>query len=448
MKQGSRRSRKRRAAEVSLSIGAIGVVFGDIGTSPLYTLKTAFAFNGSAMSANTETIFGLISLVFWAVILIVSVKYVVFVMRADNGGEGGVMALVALVRKATRDRALLLPVASLLGVLGAGLFYGDSVITPAISVLSAVEGLNAIFPQVQSVVVPLALGILIALFAVQRFGTRSIGHFSGPIMVLWFVTIGVMGVPHIFSSPEILQALLPTNIGAFAWHQPALAFAALGAVVLAITGAEALYADMGHFGASPIRYSWFALVFPCLTLNYLGQGALVLSNRTASVDPFFLLAPPPLRVPLVLLATTATVIASQSVISGTYSISQQAMRLGFLPNPTVKYTSARQSGQIYMPAINWLLRTGVVALVIGFPSSNLLANAYGLAVTGTFLVTTCLLLIVAHAVWEWPTWKLTLFGSLFLLVEGAFFARNSTKIWDGAWVPLLIAILVVAVMRV
>lgn len=447
-KHGARRSRKRRMAEVSLSLGAIGVVFGDIGTSPLYTLKTAFTLNGGAMSANTETVFGLISLVFWAVIIVVSIKYVGFVMRADNGGEGGVMALAAFVRKATHDRAVLLPIALLLGVVGAGLFYGDSVITPAISVLSAVEGLEAFSPQIEHTVLPIALTVLLALFAAQRLGTRAIGRLSGPVMVIWFVTIAAIGVPHIFASPEILQALLPTNIGVFVWHQPGLAFAALGAVVLAITGAEALYADMGHFGASPIRRAWFALVFPCLTLNYLGQGALVLSDRAASADPFFLLVPSTLRVPMVVLATAATVIASQSVISGTYSISQQAMRLGFLPNLTVRYTSDRQRGQVYMPAINWLLCAGVVALIIGFPSSKLLANAYGLAVTGTFIVTTCLLLIVAHAVWEWPVWKLAVFGTLFLLVEGLFIARNITKIRDGAWVPVLIAVAIVVVMRV
>ncbi|MDT4926089.1 MAG: system potassium uptake protein [Pseudonocardiales bacterium] len=431
------------AGLVGLAVGALGVVFGDIGTSPLYALQTVFAIDGNAVKPTSGDVYGVISLVFWSITLVVSFKYVVFVLRADNDGEGGVMALAALARKMTEGRPRLIAVGLLLAVVGASLFYGDSVITPAISVLSAMEGLKVASPGLGNVVLPLGVAILAALFLVQRFGTHRVGRFFGPIMVLWFLVLAATGLPEIVRHPGILRALSPTYIVSFVSAHPYLAFISLSAVVLAITGAEALYADMGHFGRKPIRRAWFFMAFPCLTLNYLGQGALVLHDKTAITSPFFLLGPSWARIPLVVLATMATVIASQAVISGAYSVSRQAMRLGFLPHLTIRQTSTRESGQIYIPAVNWLLFGSVLILMLTFRSSNRLAAAYGLADVGTFVTTTALFLIVAATIWKWPRWKLITIGFIFGSVELAYLGANLTKVASGGWLPLLIATVLV-----
>jgi KUP system potassium uptake protein len=430
----------------ALAVGALGVVFGDIGTSPLYSLQTVFALDNGAIRPIPDDVYGVISMVFWAVLTIVSVKYVVFVMRADNNGEGGIMALAALIRRSVAGRARMVATAVLFGVIGASLFFGDSVITPAISVLSAVEGIEVVSPDIKEVVLPIGVTILVLLFLVQRFGTHRVGRFFGPVMVLWFVVIGVLGIPWIAQKPGILLALSPTSAFAFFLERPLLTFVAMGAVVLAITGAEALYADMGHFGRPAISKAWFFVVFPALTLNYLGQGALILSRPSAVANPFFILAPGWAQVPLIVLATVATVIASQSVISGAFSMARQAVQLGFLPILTIRHTSKEESGQIYVPGINWILLAGVLILTVTFGSSQSLATAYGLAVTGTLLLTTSLFLVLAGAAWRWSWWQLTLVGVVFGGLELVFLIGNLTKVVHGGWLPLLLGALVVAVM--
>jgi KUP system potassium uptake protein len=434
------------AGLVGLAVGALGVVFGDIGTSPLYAVQTVFAIDNHSVKPTTGDVYGVISLIFWSVTLVVSLKYVAFILRADNDGEGGVMALAALARQATQDRGRLVAVALLLGVVGASLFYGDSVITPAISVLSAVEGLKVASPDLSGAVLPIGIAILVVLFVVQRFGTHQVGRLFGPIMVIWFVVLAVLGVPEIARHPSILRALSPTYIVSFITDHVFVAFLAMGAVVLSITGAEALYADLGHFGKAPIRRAWFFVAFPCLMLNYLGQGALVLRERKSVGNPFFHLAPHWAQIPMVVLATIATVIASQAVISGAYSVSRQAVRLGYLPNLTIRHTSTRESGQIYVPAINWLLFGSVLVLMLTFRTSARLATAYGLAVTGTFCITTVLFLIVAARVWHWARWKLVLTGVGFGAVEITYLAANVTKVVSGGWLPLAIAAAVITVM--
>jgi KUP system potassium uptake protein len=434
------------AGVLGLALGSLGVVFGDIGTSPLYALQTVFAIDGGAVKPTSSDVYGVISLVFWSILLIVSVKYVVFILRADNDGEGGIMAMAALIRERVSSAGRLVPIAMLLGVLGASLFFGDSVITPAISVLSAVEGIEVASPDVKDLVLPISVAILAVLFAVQRFGTHRVGRLFGPVMVLWFVTLAVLGVPKIVAHPDILRALSPSYIVTFIADHPYIAFIAMGAVVLAITGAEALYADMGHFGRPPIRRAWFAVVFPALTMNYLGQGALILHDPKAVSNPFFVMVPSWGRVPMVVLATLATVIASQAVISGAFSVARQAMRLGFLPHLSVRQTSEEEGGQIYVPAVNWLLFGGVLILMVSFRSSSRLATAYGLAVTGTFVLSTTLFLILAGAGWHWPRWRLGVFAVVFGVLELTFLAANLTKVAHGGWLPLLIGILVVAVM--
>ncbi len=430
----------------ALSLGALGVVFGDIGTSPLYALQTVFSIDNGAVRPVAGDVYGVLSLVFWSILTIVSVKYVVFVMRAGNDGEGGILALAALIRRLVTGRARLVSVAVVLGVIGASLFFGDSVITPAISVLSAVEGIEVVSPGVHSAILPIGVVILIVLFLVQRFGTHQVGRLFGPVMLLWFLSLAVLGLPQIVAHPAVLRSLSPTYALAFVLDRPFVAFIAMGAVVLAITGAEALYADMGHFGRPAISRSWFALVFPALTLNYLGQGALILNRPSAVANPFFLLAPDWAQIPLVVLATLATVIASQSVISGAFSMSRQAMQLGFLPHLTVRHTSSRESGQIYVPAMNWLLLGGVLILTVTFGSSAALATAYGLAVTGTLLLTTTLFLILAHSAWHWRRWQLVLTGVVFGGLELFFLAGNLTKIVHGGWLPLLLGAASVTVM--
>jgi KUP system potassium uptake protein len=436
----------RGAGLVAVAVGALGVVFGDIGTSPLYAMQTVFAIEGHAVKPNAGDVYGVISLIFWSITLVVSGKYILFVLRADNDGEGGVMALAALASRFLSGRRRLISLSLILGVVGAALFYGDSVITPAISVLSAMEGLKVAEPGLADAVLPLGVAVLAALFVVQRFGTHVVGRFFGPIMVLWFVVLAVTGLPEIVRHPDILRALSPTYIGSFVADHPYLAFVALSAVVLSITGAEALYADMGHFGRAPIRLAWFALAFPALVLNYLGQGALVLRDSSATSNPFFLLGPSWARIPLVILATLATIIASQAVISGAFSVSRQAMRLGFLPNLTIRHTSTEESGQIYVPAVNWLLFGGVLILILAFRSSNRLAAAYGLADTGVFLTTTSLFLIVAATVWKWRRWKLIVFAVVIGTIEVAYFGANIVKVLAGGWLPLAIAAVLVVVM--
>jgi KUP system potassium uptake protein len=429
-----------------LALGAVGVVFGDIGTSPLYAMQTVFAIDGHAVKPTTGDVYGVISLIFWSITLIVTIKYVVFILHADNDGEGGIMALAALIREKLRSSSRRVAIAMVLGVVGASLFYGDSLITPAISVLSAVEGIEVAAPSAHDVVLPAGVVILAVLFAAQRWGTHRIGRLFGPVMVLWFAVLAATGLPQIVARPGILRALSPTYAGSFVADHLFTAFIAMGAIVLAITGAEALYADMGHFGPRPIRVAWFTLVFPALIINYLGQGALILDKPDAIANPFYLLCPSWARLPMVVLATFATVIASQAVISGAFSVSRQAVRLGFLPHLTVRHTSSTESGQIYVPAVNWLLFGGVLLLMVTFRSSSRLATAYGLAVTGTLLLTTTLFLILAGSSWKWPRWRLIVFGAVFGSVELTFLAANLTKILHGGWLPILIAVVVVFVM--
>ena len=422
-----------------LALGALGVVFGDIGTSPLYALQTVFTTDGHRVPAQPVEVYGVISLVFWAITVIVSVKYVSFILHADNDGEGGIMALTALLQnhplKTRRGKVVLVA----LGVFGASLFYGDGIITPAISVLSAVEGVKVAAPGLGGIVVPITLTVLTALFLIQRYGTGLVGKLFGPVMLLWFAALATAGVDGVRKDPAILKALSPAYGAQFIAGHGAIAFVALGSAVLAVTGAEALYADMGHFGRRPISRAWFFVVFPALTLNYLGQGALILRTPAAVENPFFLILPGWARLPMVLLATVATIIASQSVISGAFSVTRQAVQLGFLPRMTIRHTSDHEVGQVYSPAINWILYTAVVFLVVGFGSSAALASAYGVAVTGTFILNTILFLVVARSLWGKPKWLIAAGAVVFLTAEVAFFVANLTKITHGGWLPLLVA---------
>jgi len=428
-----------RAGRAGLTLGALGVVFGDIGTSPLYAVQTVFTADNHAVGTGRVEVYGIISLIFWAIMVIVSIKYVTFIMRADNGGEGGIMALTALLQnqpfKSARSKVVLVT----LGIFGASLFYGDGIITPAISVLSAVEGLKVPAPGLASLVLPIALTVLSVLFVIQRYGTGLVGKLFGPVMALWFAILAVAGAREVLREPAILKALSPSYGAQFIAGHGVVAFVALASVVLAITGAEALYADMGHFGAAPIRRAWFVLVLPALTLNYLGQGALILRSPAAVANPFFLLIPGWGQLAMVLLATVATVIASQAVISGAFSVSQQALQLGVLPQLTIRHTSEHEVGQVYAPAVNWGLYVAVVALVLGFGSSAGLASAYGIAVTGTFIINTILFLAVVRVIWRKPTWLAAAAGVLFLSVEVTFFAANLTKVVHGGWLPLVVA---------
>ncbi|QTE31649.1 potassium transporter Kup [Pengzhenrongella sicca] len=435
----------RRGSGFTLALGAVGVVFGDIGTSPLYALKTVFSIDHNSVAPTRVDVLGVISMVIWSITIVVSIKYVVLIMRADNDGEGGILALVALLRAKLADRRRL-AVVMLLGMFGAALFYGDSVITPAISVMSAIEGLAVVNPDLDQVVLPASVAVLAVLFVVQRWGTEAIGRAFGPVMALWFVVLAVLGVPHIVRTPEILAALSPTYAVAFVVEHPFTAFIAMGAVVLTITGAEALYADMGHFGAAPIRRAWYVLVFPALALNYFGQGAMILRDPAAIDNPFFNLAPAWAILPLVILATLATVIASQAVISGAFSVTRQAVRLGLFPRLSVKQTSREEGGQIYLPVVNWVLFVGVVVLIAVFKNSSGLATAYGLAVTGTLILTSLLYLVLARLVWHWAVWRLAAYAVVIGTLEITFFAANLTKVASGGWLPLLIAAVVVTLM--
>ncbi len=430
-------------AQTALAVGALGVVFGDIGTSPLYTIQTVFnPGDPHPVKVTEDSIFGIISLIFWSVTIIVTVTYVLFVMRADNDGEGGIMALIALIRRRAlpggrRAKVVL----AALGIFGASLFFGDSMITPAISVLSAIEGVKVSAPSVSDLVIPITVAIIIALFLVQRLGTGAVGSLFGPVMGVWFTVLGVLGVRGITDHPEILKALSPTYAVGFLVGHFGTAFFALTAVVLAVTGAEALYADMGHFGRSPIRRAWLLVVFPACILNYLGQGALILGNAGNTSSPFFLLAPGWARLPMVFLAAVATVIASQAVITGAYSVASQAARLGYLPRLRIEYTSEEVMGQIYIPFINWLLLVAVLTLVLTFRSSAALAYAYGTAVTGTITITTLLFFYYARHQWRWPLWIVLTGGGVLLAIDVLFFAANLTKIVHGAWLPLLIGLI-------
>lgn len=437
---------KRSRAAVAIAVAALGVVFGDIGTSPLYALKTVFLLDGGAVRANEGDVFGVISLMFWSITIIVSIKYLGILMRADNDGEGGVMALAALAQRLYAKRAGRAGTLLVIGIVGVSLFYGDSIITPAISVLSAVEGLHVTLPAISHLVIPIAAVILIGLFAVQRYGTGRVGVLFGPVMVLWFAVLAAAGLGMVIQYPAVLLGLSPTYAIVFIVAHPGISFIALGAVVLVITGAEALYADMGHFGRSPIRRAWFFLVFPALTINYLGQAALILHNPAAKANPFFLLIPDWGRLPVVILATAATVIASQAVISGAFSLSRQAVQLGVLPPLSIRQTSEREGGQIYLPAVNVLLFIGVMAVMLAFGSSDRLSTAYGISVTGALVVDTLLLLLVARPLWNWAPWKIVITAVVFGGLELAFLAGNLSKIVNGGWVPLLIAAAVITVM--
>jgi KUP system potassium uptake protein len=429
-------------------VGALGVVFGDIGTSPIYTMQTVFnPGDPHPVPVSQANVYGVVSLVFWAVTLIVTVTYVLLAMRIDNDGEGGIMALITLLRRwSSGTRARTVVVLSALGIFGAALFLGDSMITPAISVLSAVEGLKVIDPSLEAWIIPVTAVIILGLFAGQRYGTAAVGRLFGPIMVAWFVAIGACGAWGVTQQPEILKALSPTYAVGFLAGHFHVAFFALAAVVLAVTGAEALYADMGHFGRRPISMAWLFLVFPACVLSYFGQGALILTDRANISAPFFLLTPAWGRLPMVLLATAATVIASQAVITGAFSVAAQAAQLGYLPRLRILYTSASTRGQIYVPWINWLLLVAVLTLVFAFRSSFALAYAFGMAVTGTITITTVLFFYVAHRRWGSPWWLLGLAAIPLLLVDLLFLAANLTKIVHGAWLPLVIAITAFTVM--
>ncbi len=422
----------------AMALAALGVVFGDIGTSPLYTMKEVFSVGHHPLLLNTSNVYGILSCITWALILIVSIKYVAFIMRADNRGEGGIMALLALASRNAGQSRVKQRNIMLLGILGACMFYADGMITPAISVLSAVEGLEVAAPHLHQFIVPITLVVLFALFWAQSKGTAIMGKFFGPVMLLWFGTLGVLGAINIAHDVTILHALNPFYAVDFFAHQPKIAFVALGAVVLAVTGAEALYADMGHFGRFPIRLAWFGFVLPALLLNYFGQGALILNDASAVKNPFYLLAPEWSLFPLIGLATLATVIASQAVITGAFSVSRQALQLGYLPRMHIQHTSESEQGQVYMPRVNWGLMIAVMALVIGFGSSGNLAAAYGIAVTGDMVITTLLASVVFREIWGWSKLKTALLVGLFLIIDLAFFGANILKIPDGGWVPLLI----------
>jgi KUP system potassium uptake protein len=418
------------------------VVFGDIGTSPLYTVQTLFdPSDPHPVKVSRDSIFGVISLIFWAVTIIVTVTYVLLVMKADNDGEGGIMALIALIRRRAlpggrRAKAIL----AALGIFGASLFFGDSMITPAISVLSAVEGVKVAAPSVSGIVIPITVVIIVILFMAQRLGTSAVGRVFGPVMAVWFTVLAALGIRGIAAHPVILEALSPTYALGFLTDHFGTAFFSLTAVVLAVTGAEALYADMGHFGRPPVRRAWLLVVFPACILNYLGQGALILGQPASISNPFFLLAPGWARLPMVLLATVATVIASQAVISGAFSVAHQAGQLGYLPRLRIQFTSEQVRGQIYVPWINWLLLVSVLTLVLAFRSSAALAYAYGTAVTGTISITTLLFFYYARHQWRWPLWTVLAGAGILLAIDLLFFAANLTKLTHGAWLPLLIGI--------
>lgn len=430
------------AGRIVLALGALGVVYGDLGTSPLYTEQVIFTQHADAARATAAGVYGVVSLIFWALTIVVSIKYAGFLMRAHNRGDGGGMALAALIQRRRIGRTALLVT---LGIFGAGLFFGDGMITPAISVTSAVEGLKVDTPSLAHLVVPISIAILIGLFALQRRGTGAVGWLFGPLMLVWFGVIGVLGAREVVSHPGVLQGLLPTWGARFMVDHGGAAFLTLGAVVLALTGAEALYADRGHFGAAPIRRTWFGIVFPAVLLSYLGQSALILAHPAATSNPFYLLVPSGGRIAMVFLATIATIIASQAAITGSFSIARQAVQLGFLPRLKISHTSELE-GQIYVPLINFTLAAGVIALILIFQHSGALADIYGVAVTGTFVLDTILFLAVGRSLWHLATWKVALIGVVFLTVEISFFTSNVSKVSHGAWIPLTLGLLTAILM--
>ncbi|MGH8503845.1 MAG: potassium transporter Kup [Gammaproteobacteria bacterium] len=434
-----------RDSRAALTFAALGVVYGDIGTSPLYAAKETFNPD-HGIPLDVASVLGGLSTIFWSLMIVVSLKYVILIMRADNKGEGGIMALLALASSAVKDRPRWRALILLVGVFGASLFYGDAVLTPAISVLSAVEGLEVGTTAFKPYVVPIAVGVVIALFTLQRRGTSVVGALFGPIAVIWFLTIAALGIYAIAKNPQVLRALNPFHALDFVTQHGLASFVVLGAVLLCFTGAEALYADMGHFGKTPIRIAWFALVFPALTLNYFGQGALLIANPQAIENPFYLLAPEWALYPMVALATAATVIASQATISGTYSLTKQAVQLDFLPRMNVKQTSAQEIGQIYIPGANWVLLAVIVAAVIGFGSSSKLASAYGVAVTGTMLTTTILTFFVIRFAWGYDLLLSLAATGFFIIIDTAFFSSSLLKIVEGGWFPLALAAVVLTVM--
>ena len=430
-----------------LLLAALGVVFGDIGTSPLYAIRECFSHGGGALEVSPASILGVLSLIVWAQVLLISLKYALFVMRADNQGQGGILALMALALHGQDARRRSSLAIMGLAAVGAALFFGDGMLTPAISVLSAVEGLELAAPWLHPFVVPLTVVVVIGLFAMQSRGTEHVGRLFGPVMAAWFSVLAAMGLWQVAGDPSVLAALDPRHAARFVATDPIVAFVTLGAVFLAVTGAEALYADMGHFGARPIRLAWFAFVFPALTLNYLGQGALLLADPAAVRNPFYLMVPSWALLPLVLLATAATVIASQAVISGAFSLARQCVQLGFLPRLETRHTSEHEIGQIYAPQVNWMLMAGVIALVVGFRSSSSLASAYGIAVTGTMAIDGILFWFVARRVWGWNGVATSALVAMFLVVDLAFLGSNALKIADGGWFPLVVGAALVAVMK-
>lgn len=436
----------KKAKLSALTLAALGVVFGDIGTSPLYTLKEVFEAGKHPVPLTEANIFGILSLIVWSLVMIVSVKYVAFIMRADNRGEGGIMALLALATRESAGNKKMQHTIMLLGILGACMFYADGMITPAISVLSAVEGLEVAAPGLHTLIIPVTLLVIFALFWAQSKGTAIVGALFGPIMFLWFGSLALLGLQSIIQYPDILNGLNPIFAIHFFQTSPWIAFVALGAVVLAVTGAEALYADMGHFGRFPIRLAWFGFVLPALIINYFGQGALVLANPEAVKNPFYLLAPEWALFPLIILATLAAVIASQAVITGAFSVSRQALQLGYIPRMHVEHTSESEEGQIYMPRVNWGLMLAIMVLVLGFKSSGNLAAAYGIAVTGDMVITSLLAGIVFHHIWGWSKLRTGALIALFLAVDISFFTANVLKIPDGGWVPLVIGIFIFTLM--
>lgn len=427
----------------TLMLGAIGVVFGDIGTSPLYTLRECFK-SGTGITLDVNNILGILSLICWSITLVVSIKYVCFVMRADNHGEGGILSLMNLANLVAPRQAK--NTLLFLGLFGASMFYGDGMITPAISVLSAVEGMEILSPHLAQYVLPVCFTILLLLFWIQKHGTARVGALFGPVMSVWFMGIALLGIVHIVANPVVLKALNPFYAGLFFYRNPAVSFIIFGSVFLALTGGEALYADMGHFGKKPIGYAWFLCVFPCLALNYLGQGALILDNPKALENPFYSLAPSWALLPLVIMATIATVIASQAVISGAFSMTKQAVNLGYLPHLNIVHTSEKQIGQIYLPFINWSLFIAVSALLFIFKSSDNLASAYGMAVVMTMLITTLLIAFVMRYKWKWQAWKITIFLLTFGVLDSLFLAANSLKFIDGGWIPLVFGSLIFFIM--
>ncbi|WP_027169038.1 potassium transporter Kup [Mesorhizobium sp. WSM3224] len=437
--QSSHPEIKQHSTKV-LMLGALGVVYGDIGTSPIYAFREALHASSGGDVANRADILGVLSLIIWSLTITVTVKYIMFVLRADNRGEGGVLSLMALARGSFSTRsAIILGI----GIIGASLFFGDAVITPAISVLSAVEGMNVVTPAFQPYVVPLTLVILAMVFAVQRFGTGGVGLVFGPVTAVWFLAIGLSGLKHIINDPEILLAISPHYIVAFLINSPDVSFVTIGAVFLAVTGAEALYADLGHFGRKPIVLAWLAIVFPCLLLNYAGQGAYVLAKGGTVGHPFFEMNEGWALIPMVVLATAATVIASQAVISGAYSLTRQAVQLNMLPRLEILHTSERQSGQVYMPRVNMLLALVVMLLVVGFGESSRLASAYGISVTGNMLVTTALLFVIMTRIWKWPLWRAVALTVLFAFIDIGFFASNIVKVFEGGWASLAVAFAII-----